>query len=213
MLEKVFGFCDVSKSPNMDFFGHFKDFLPCVNQALFTTAMEDDSMAAMIASWKDNVIEFVTAKLEKISHETTTVFCSNCPFIFLDGGPACGICFRYPGAIHRARWMTMAIYSTELWLFRNQQEPPQPGSSGSRKSRDRGPSYIRMPKIWSPMKEAALFVTAIYTKYRFESPVSTAAPRNDLVHISEKGSYEGSHHGIQSTFVVFIRTVGRIRVI
>src|SRR6218665_3796455 len=82
--------------------------------------------------------------------------------------------------------MTMAMYSTEIWLFRNQYEPPQPGSSGSRKSRDRGPSYISRPKIWSPMKEAALFVTAIYTKYRFESPVSTAAPRNDLVHISEK---------------------------
>src|SRR6218665_807141 len=27
--------------------------------------MEDDSTAAVIASWKDNVIEFVTAKLEK----------------------------------------------------------------------------------------------------------------------------------------------------
>jgi len=50
MLKKVFGICDVSKSPNMDLFGHFKDFLPHVNQALFTTAMEDDSMAAMIAS-------------------------------------------------------------------------------------------------------------------------------------------------------------------
>src|SRR6218665_3530244 len=65
MLEKVFGICDVSKSPNMDPFGHFKDFLPHVDQVLFTTAMEDDSMAAMIASWKDNVIEFMTAKLEK----------------------------------------------------------------------------------------------------------------------------------------------------
>src|SRR6218665_3054328 len=73
--------------------------------------------------------------------------------------------------------MTMAMYSTEIWLFRNQQEPPEPGSSGSRKSRDRGPSYISRPKIWSPMKEAALFVTAIYTKYRFESPVSTASPQ------------------------------------
>src|SRR6218665_960927 len=109
--------------------------------------------------------------------------------------------------------MTMAMYSTEIWLFRNQYEPPQPGSSGSRKSRDRGPSYISRPKIWSLMKEAALFVTAIYTKYRFESPVTTAATSNDLVHISEKGSYKGSHHGIQSTFVVFVRTVGRIRVI
>ena len=67
MLEKVFGICDVSKSPNMDLFGHLKDFLPHLDQALFTTAMEDDSMAAMNASWKDNAIEFVTAKakLEK----------------------------------------------------------------------------------------------------------------------------------------------------
>ena len=62
------------------------------------------------------------------------------------------------------------------------------------------------------MKDVALFVTAIY-KYRFENPVSTAAPRNDLVHISEKGSCEGSHLNIQSTFVVFVRTVGRIWVI
>ena len=47
------------------FVGHSNDFLPRVNQDLFTTAIEDDSMAAMIASWKDNVIEFVTAKVEK----------------------------------------------------------------------------------------------------------------------------------------------------
>jgi len=59
ILEKVFGICDVSKSPNRDLFGHFKDFLPYVDQALFTTAMEDDSMAATIASWKDNVIKFL----------------------------------------------------------------------------------------------------------------------------------------------------------
>jgi len=61
------------------------------------------------------------------------------------------------------------------------------------------------------MKEVALFGTAIYC--RFETLVSTAAPRNDLVHISEKGSYEGSHHSIQSTFVAFVRAVGRIGVI
>src|SRR6218665_1011863 len=47
------------------FCGHLKNFLPLAKPALFTTAMEDDRMAAMIASWKDNVIEFVTTKLEK----------------------------------------------------------------------------------------------------------------------------------------------------
>jgi len=45
--------------------------------------------------------------------------------------------------------------------------------------------FVRYHFVRSPF---ALFVIATYTKYRFESPVSTAAPRNDLVHMSEKGS-------------------------
>src|SRR6218665_16421 len=105
MLENVFGICDVSMSLNMDLFGHFKDFLPHVDQALFTTAMEDDSMAAMIASWKDNAIEFVTAKLEKYQPRDDYIDLLGLPFIFLGGGPARRISFRYPGAIHRARRM------------------------------------------------------------------------------------------------------------
>src|SRR6218665_225897 len=107
MLEKVFGICDASKSPNMDFFGRFKDFLPRVNQALFTTAMEDDSMAAMIASCKDNVIEFGPAKLEKYQPRDNYRDLLELS-IYISGWRSC---FRYPGAIHRARWMTMAMYT------------------------------------------------------------------------------------------------------
>ena len=67
MLTNVFSIHDVSKSPNMELFRHFKDFWPHVDQALFSTAMEDESTAMMIAPWKDNVIEFATAQLGEIS--------------------------------------------------------------------------------------------------------------------------------------------------
>jgi len=44
--------------------------------------------------------------------------------------------------------------------------------------------------IWNHLKEVSLFVTAIYIKYWFESPVSTAAPRNDLALLCTLSSYQ-----------------------
>lgn len=63
MLEKVFSIHDVSKFPNMELFGHFKDFWPQIDQASFSTALEDESTAAVIAPWKD-IIKFAIAQLE-----------------------------------------------------------------------------------------------------------------------------------------------------
>ena len=44
--------------------------------------------------------------------------------------------------------------------------------------------------IWEHLKGVALFVTAIYMKYWFESPVSTAAPRNDLALLCTLSTYQ-----------------------
>jgi hypothetical protein len=46
-------------------FSHFKDFWPQIDQASFSTAVEDESMVAVIAPWKDDVIEFAVNQLEK----------------------------------------------------------------------------------------------------------------------------------------------------
>ena len=40
ILEKVFSIEDVSKSPNMELFGHFRDFWPRIDQKSFCTAAE-----------------------------------------------------------------------------------------------------------------------------------------------------------------------------
>lgn len=125
MMAIVFSIYDVSKSPNMELFGHYKDFWPRVDQASFSTAMEDESVAVMIAPWKDNAIEFATAQLEKYQPRDDYRELLELSIIFLGGTPGRGIRFRYPGAIHRARWMARAIYSIKMWLFRNQYEPLQ----------------------------------------------------------------------------------------
>jgi hypothetical protein len=172
MLEKVFGLQDVSKSPNMEIFSHFRDFWPKINQAAFSTAMADEDTAELIKPWKDNVIEFAAAQLEIFQPRDDYRELLELTIIFLGGVPRRGIHFMYPGAIHRARWMARAIYCIKMWLFRSIY-PLQQKSGTSRRPSSRD-------LIWNHLKRVCLFVTCLYVKYWFESPSSTAAPRNDL---------------------------------
>jgi len=175
ILKKVFSVHDVSKSPNMELFGHFKDFWPRIDQDSFCTAAADENLADIIAPWKDDVIKFALGQLQNFQPRDYYCELLELAIIFLGGTPERGIRFRYPGAIHRARWMARAIYSLKMWLFRKQYEPLQPGT-GTRKSR--GPSYSQ--QMWHHLQEVCLFVTRVYLKYWFESPASDSAPRHDL---------------------------------
>ena len=175
MLENVFRIYDVSKSPNIELFQHFKEFWPQINQKSFSTAADDESMANMIAPWKDDVIQFAEKQLEQHQPRDDYRELLELSIVFLGGTPPRGIRFQYPGAVHRARWMARAIYAIKMWLFHNQYEPLQP-SKTTRTTR--GPSFS--DKIWNHLKNICLFVTSVYIRYWFQCPSSTAAPRNDL---------------------------------
>jgi len=45
VLEKVFSRNDVSKSPNLEIFGHFRDEWPRIDQSAFSTAIQDATTA------------------------------------------------------------------------------------------------------------------------------------------------------------------------
>src|SRR6218665_322089 len=184
VLEKVFGVYDVAKSPNMELFGHFKDFWPRINPDSFCPAIEDENLAIIIAPWKDDVITFAIGQLEKFQPRDDYCELLELAVIFLGGTPPRGIRFRYPGAIHRARWMGRAIYSIKMWLFRKQYEPLQPGA-GSRKCR--ATSYSQ--KIWHHLQQVSLFVTSVYLRYWFESPAPLSSPRNDLALLCTLSEY------------------------
>lgn len=186
VLEKVFSVHDVSKSPNMELFSHFKDFWPRVDQGSFCTAVEDENLADMITPWKDDVIMFALGQLEKFQPRDDYCELLELAIIFLGGTPQRGIRFRYPGAIHRARWMARAIYSIKMWLFRKQYEPLQPGT-GSRKCR--GPSYSQ--QMWHHLQEVSLFVTRVYLRW-FESPAAHSAPRHDLALLCALSEYRNT---------------------
>jgi hypothetical protein len=181
MLEKVFSLHDVSKSPNIEIFGHFKDYWPSINQAAFSTAMDDERTAALVTPWKDIVINVAMDQLSQTQPRDDYRELLELTIIFLGAIPPRGVSFQYPGAVHRARWMARAIYSIKMWLFRTQ-FPLHQQSRGSRRK-----SYSK--KVWDHIEEVCLFVTAIYIKYWFECPSSTGAPMNDLTLLCELSAY------------------------
>src|SRR6218665_2369369 len=115
MLEKVFGMQYVSKSHEIELFGHFKDIWHLLDKSSFSTAVEDGNMASTIAPWKDSVTEFAKDQLEKRQVRDDYRELLGLSVVFLGGtrSPR-GIRFQYPGAIHRARWMAGAIYSLKV---------------------------------------------------------------------------------------------------
>ena len=181
MLGQVFSLHDVSKSPNIEIFGHFKDYWPSINQAAFSTAMDDEKTAALVTPWKDTVISFAIDQLAQFQPRDDYRELLELTIIFLGATPPRGVSFQFPGAIHRARWMARAIYSIKMWLFRTQ-FPLQQQSRGSR-----GASHSK--KVWNHIQEVCIFVTAIYVKYWFQCPSPTGAPLNDLTLLRELSAY------------------------
>jgi len=64
MLEKVFNLNDVSKSLNMEIFGHFRDYWRRIDQSAFLNAIQNEITAVVVASCKDQVIDFAVNQLK-----------------------------------------------------------------------------------------------------------------------------------------------------
>src|SRR2546425_9478883 len=143
--------------------------------------MNDETMTALLAPRKDDVIEFAMEQLTKYQPRNDYSELLELTIIFLGGTPPGGINFHYPGAIHRARWMAKAIYALKMWLFRNEYPMHQRSMSS------RGSSHCQ--RVWIHLKRVSLFVTLIYVKYWFQTPSSVAAPRNDLTLLQELSVY------------------------
>src|SRR6218665_1434777 len=111
ILAHVFHLHDVSKSPNIEIFPRFKEYWPQIDQERYCTALEDGSLAAVIAPWKDSVIAFAIFQLKEFKSRDDYRELLELTTMFFGGIPPRGIHFRYPGAVHCARWMARAIYS------------------------------------------------------------------------------------------------------
>ena len=160
VLEKVFGLQDTSsKSPNTELFHHFKEYWPHVNQTSFRTAME---MRSRVTEWREEVIMFATDQLHQHQPRDDYKDLLELTIIFLGGQPPKGVRFRYPGAIHRARWMSRAIYTLKMVIFR-EQYPMDERLGPSRRQ-------TRSETTWNHLEGSHHFHRSGVRKYWFQAP-------------------------------------------
>lgn len=101
--------------------------------------------------------------------------------IFLGKTPSRGLKIKAPGAMHHARWMSKAIYSLKIFLFRNEFELTK--------------------KEEKALCEISIFLIKIYADAWFTSPLPIKAPFCDfnfLIKLHEYAKYDSEISKIAS---------------
>ena len=189
ILGKVFSLYDVSDSPYIDIFQHFRDYWPEIDQSVYHTALTDVDATefldfiGQVGEGREGLINIAKQYLTQMHPRDDYKELLELIVIFLGGNLPNGINFRYPGACHRARWMSRAIYAIKMWLFREQIVIQR------RQTSRRGFRQSSFQMVCNHLRRVSLFVTTTYFKYWFACPLSSEAPRNDLQFLISLKSY------------------------
>ncbi|KAF0705140.1 Uncharacterized protein FWK35_00032037, partial [Aphis craccivora] len=89
--------------------------------------------------------------------------------IFLGENPPNGIFFHYPGALHHARWMSKAINSLKIYMFRKQ--------------------FKLNIREENAFQDICIFLVTIYVEAWFRCPAEIDAPYNDLIFLKKLIEY------------------------
>ena len=170
ILAAVFGTVAPSKGPEITIFKDFKHFWPKINQNNFKTGVTDSRIKKIMGNEISKVLEYAILKIEDDLPRDDYKEFLELIIIFLGGVPPRGIKFSKPGAMHSARWMSRAIYTLKILLFRKQ-------FSNLDKSTEK------------KLVEVAGFVTKCYTRYWFECPKAECAPLNDIEFLKDVKEY------------------------
>ncbi|XP_050524154.1 uncharacterized protein LOC126895887 [Daktulosphaira vitifoliae] len=110
----------VTSGPNVPLFLCFQKSWPKINTENYKSGIDDRFIFEKLQSSIDHILEFCLNQL-KLSHfrEDYREFLE-LTVIFLNGVPPRGVLFRAPGAIHHARWMSKALYTLKIFIFREE---------------------------------------------------------------------------------------------
>lgn len=180
MLSGVFGSLEgLTSGPENNVFKRFQQHWPKLNAADFDNCNNNSYVMDVVRDSRQDILFFCKSQISvnKIAYFALQCEVNNIIFqmskdrkdykelleliiLFLDGDDQRTIKFKYPGAMHRARWMSKAIYCLKIWMFRKQ--------------------FVLKTEEEKMIRYVSLFVVMVYAKYWFVSSIPTSAPYNDL---------------------------------
>lgn len=86
--------------------------------------------------------------------------------------------FKYPGAVHHARWMAKAIYCLKIFIFRNE--------------------FVLTPKELNSLQQICIFIVMVYLNAWFSTTSATTAANHDLEFLKKLIEYKEINASISS---------------
>ena len=163
-----------TSGPDVLLFKRFQAGWEKLDKTTFESGLMDDVVRLRISLHNsDQILEFATGQLS--SHQPRDDYREliELAMIFLGAIPIRGIHFRAPGPMHHARWMSKAIYSIKVWLFRQKFKLAKKEEKG--------------------LREMCCFIVFIHLECWFTAPSAVQAPRRDLDLIKALINYVQAH--------------------
>lgn len=124
----------------------------------YNTVLVDSDIITELGEERSSVLEFVREQLEIAHPRDDYLEFLQLVLVLLGEEPTSP--FKLPGAVSHVRWMSKAIYSLKIWLFRDKFQL-------SRREKKCFPIFC-------------LFLVRVHVYYWFTSRLSLSAARNDL---------------------------------
>ncbi|CAH1107719.1 unnamed protein product [Psylliodes chrysocephalus] len=149
-----------TNSPNVPIFKRFQTAWEKIDKSKYKIGIEDENIKTTLIEIKNEKVIFLDNQL-KLNHsrddyKELLVLCK----IFLGAVPSSEVKFRAPGAMHHARWLSKALYSFKMYMFRSE--------------------FKMRPSEISSLRQICCFLTLFYVEASFEAPCAIKAPNNDL---------------------------------
>lgn len=155
--------------PDVPIFKKFQQAWPGIDLTIFEVGINDAYVKSMIEMNRFEIINFCLHSLQKKQCRDDYKELLELTIIFLGGKPSNGISFHYPGAYHHARWMSKAIYSLKIYMFRKQ--------------------FKLSVREENAFRDICIFVVKLYVEVWFKCPVAIESPFNDLIFLKKLIEY------------------------
>jgi len=167
-----------SSGPEILLFKRFQKSWPVINKTNFQTAVSDVMTSNAVLDISVDMISFAKEQLLEFQPRDDYKELLDLSIIFLGGVPVKGVSFKSPAGLHRARWMSKAIYSLKIWIFRNEFHLTKREETG--------------------VRNICLFVVKVYIKFWFQTTSAVSAPRIDLLFLKEIDKYSNDNKDISN---------------
>lgn len=157
---------NASSAPTVSIFERFMKFWPNINQSSFKSGMEDEAVLMQISqAEREQAKKFCNDQLTKSQVRADYKEFLELALIFL------GERFKFhtPGATSNARWMSKAIYSLKIYVFRDQ--------------------FTLTKREACGIRDVCIFLIRLYIRVWFGCTNAIAAPLQDLNFIKDTIAY------------------------